>query len=284
MANASFVQGSSASCCGGTGNTAFALSSRNPIWEPGFTVRLICRRDDFETNLVIVDGDYPPKAGRLCRCDARHRLAVAGNVGVALPAAGGEGPGLSGNRAKPLQPVWPNANLHDPRRRDQGPFSPRWLVMSGDPFWHAIRAQRLDVPPAVMALHSGQGTKHYVGQCDISRGSGVLARLALRLAGFPSAGQKVPTRLTINTREGQSEWVRDFGGHVTRSHLSFDAVRCRIIERFGPVRLTLSLGVIPGKIVHGNRVVASVWLASALQACPAQPNGRIRRPGWPVLF
>ncbi|MFD1160004.1 DUF4166 domain-containing protein [Roseovarius aestuarii] len=140
--------------------------------------------------------------------------------------------------------------------------------MSGDPFWHAIRAQRLDVPSAVLTLHSGQGTKHYVGQCDITRGSGVLARLALRLAGFPSAGQKVPTRLTINTREGQSEWVRDFGGHVTRSHLSFDSVRCRIIERFGPVRLTLSLGVIPGKLCME---IASLHLFGVPVPCKLVP-------------
>lgn len=113
--------------------------------------------------------------------------------------------------------------------------------MSGDPFWHVIRAKGLDVPPAVLALHAGEGEKRLFGHCDITRGTGVLARLALWLAGFPPAGRNVPTRVTINIRDRQSAWVRDFDAHITRSDLSYDARRQFVTERFGAICLSLSL-------------------------------------------
>ena len=62
--------------------------------------------------------------------------------------------------------------------------------MSGDPIWHAIDAQALTVPPAVMNLHSGQGTRHYAGRCHITRGQGILVWCALKMAGFPPGGKK----------------------------------------------------------------------------------------------
>ena len=120
--------------------------------------------------------------------------------------------------------------------------------MSGDPFWRAISAQGLDVPGVVLALHAGEGYKHYAGHCDIAQGSGVLARLALWLAGFPPAGKGVATRLTIRTEGQESIWERDFGGHITRSRLSFDAAACRVIERFGPIRLALTLTAHEGQL------------------------------------
>lgn len=129
--------------------------------------------------------------------------------------------------------------------------------MSGDPFWQAMTAQKLDVPDAVLALHTGDGDKHYAGHCDIAHGSGLLARLALRLAGFPPAGQGVATRLTIRNRDGGCIWEREFGGHITCSQLRFDAARCRVIECFGPIRLALSLTARDRKL---HIAVASMWL------------------------
>lgn len=120
--------------------------------------------------------------------------------------------------------------------------------MSGDAFWQVIAAQGLAVPEAVLALHAGQGTKQYEGRCDITRGTGLLARIVLRLAGFPPAGQRVPVRLTITTSGDHGAWVRDFGGHVTRSHLSCNSAKDRVIERFGPIRLMLSLRATEGRL------------------------------------
>ena len=129
--------------------------------------------------------------------------------------------------------------------------------MSGDPFWHVIHQQRLDVPAVVLALHAGEGTRNYSGFADITRGESLLARLTLWLTGFPPAGRQVPTRLTISTWEGNSEWLRDFGGHSTLSRLSLAPAGEQVIERFGPVRLELSLRAAEGQLyfsVTGLRV------------------------------
>lgn len=120
--------------------------------------------------------------------------------------------------------------------------------MSGDPFAQVITAQGLTVSPAIQRLHLGRGVRRYIGQCDITRGTGMLARFCLWLAGFPPAGQQVPTRLTIIPTTTGADWRRDFDGHVTRSRLSCNSAKDRVIERFGPIRLTLSLRADAGRL------------------------------------
>ena len=121
--------------------------------------------------------------------------------------------------------------------------------MSGDPFWHVIETRRLEVPEAVLALHAGSGVKRYAGKCDITRGRGLLARLAMWCAGFPPAGLHVPTVVTITTDESGSTWQRDFGGHVTVSRLSCKSSKDQVFERFGPLRLTLDLDAAAGRLL-----------------------------------
>jgi len=115
--------------------------------------------------------------------------------------------------------------------------------MSGDPFWLAIDQAGLQVPGPVAALHKGYGTKPFSGECHITRGRSPLVRLALWLAGFPPAGQRVPARLTLCSDADGAVWQRDFAGHVTRSRLSWDARRSEVVERFGPFKLCLALSV-----------------------------------------
>lgn len=123
--------------------------------------------------------------------------------------------------------------------------------MTGDPFWRAIDAQDLTVSPAVEAFHAGLGTKTYRGSCNIVRGAGWRARLALWLVGFPPAGERVPTRVTITTHETGCIWERDFGGHLTRLYLSFDPASARVIERFGLIRLALAVDADAGRLRIG---------------------------------
>lgn len=113
--------------------------------------------------------------------------------------------------------------------------------MNGDPFWQAMQAQGLSVNPVVEGFHAGLGTKTYIGFSSITRGRGPIPRLALWLAGFPPAGLRVPTQVTITTADDGCTWERDFGGHVTRSRLSFDPTTSQVVERFGPIRLALAI-------------------------------------------
>ncbi len=114
--------------------------------------------------------------------------------------------------------------------------------MSGDPFWHAITAGRLDVAEGVMAFHDGLGTKHYMGDCDITLGRNPLVRALLRIAGFPAEGQGVPVRLTLITSPEGAEWIRDFDGHITRSVMRWSVPSQRVTERFGPFAIDMSFG------------------------------------------
>ena len=155
--------------------------------------------------------------------------------------------------------------------------------MSGDPFWHVINARQLEVPEVVLALHAGSGVKRYAGQCDITRGRGLLARLAMWFAGFPPAGRDMPTIVTITTDESGSTWRRDFGGHVTVSHLSCNSPKDRVIERFGPLRLTLGLDAAAERLLIAITALHIVGLRLPAILVPvsettehAEPDGAFR--------
>lgn len=120
--------------------------------------------------------------------------------------------------------------------------------MSGDPFWQAICAQGLKVAAPVAALHRAPGRQEYEGRCDIAEPEGRLGRLLARLAGFPPAGRDVPLGLTCEDRNGARHWIRDFGGHVTRSTLRYDSRTGHVIERFGPFTLHLALSARDGRL------------------------------------
>lgn len=113
--------------------------------------------------------------------------------------------------------------------------------MSGDPFWHAIQAGQLDLPEPVLAFHRGLGTKHYAGECEITRSRNWMLRLLLRMGKFPAEGQGVPVHLTLITRPANAEWVRNFGGQMTRSQMHWDAQRQVVTERFGPFSVDMRL-------------------------------------------
>lgn len=108
-----------------------------------------------------------------------------------------------------------------------------------DPFLRLARSQGLNLPPALAAFHAGKRQAIWQGEAVITRGHGLHARLALWLAGFPPEGQRIATTLTLTQTGENSIWHRDFGGHVTRSTLA--AKPPHVIERFGPICLTLAL-------------------------------------------
>ncbi|WP_171174564.1 DUF4166 domain-containing protein [Ruegeria sp. HKCCD8929] len=106
-----------------------------------------------------------------------------------------------------------------------------------DPFLQAL-APGADLPEAVYALHRFQGRLQ--GRCRIERGRGWLIAALLWLGRFPSSGRDVPVSLTITRDHGTWVWVRDFGGHVTRSALTFDAKSGTVREQLGALTLWLS--------------------------------------------
>lgn len=123
--------------------------------------------------------------------------------------------------------------------------------MSGDPFWKVIEAQNLDVAPAVAALHKGIGERHFTGRATITRGKHPLVRFALWSSGFPPAGADVDVTLTLVATENCADWKRNFGGHITRSRLWFDARKLAVKEKLGPFVLTMDLQANEGQLFIG---------------------------------
>ena len=108
--------------------------------------------------------------------------------------------------------------------REVTPGQPLFARLLGEA-WGAL-------PQPIRALHESGRAQ---GTASITRGAGLLARLAGGLVGFPPAGE-TPLRFTVTP--GQS-WVRQFGRHRFTSHLS--ARHGLLRERFGPLALEMAL-------------------------------------------
>ncbi|MEO0371641.1 MAG: DUF4166 domain-containing protein [Pseudomonadota bacterium] len=120
--------------------------------------------------------------------------------------------------------------------------------MTGDPFWQVIEAQDLPVPSAVLALHKGAGERRFEGRARVDRGTHPIVRIGLWASGFPPQSDDVPVMLTIRVGDHGAEWIRNFGGHITRSRLWFDAEKIAVKEKLGPFQLTLGLRVEKGQL------------------------------------
>ena len=108
--------------------------------------------------------------------------------------------------------------------------------MEPDPFLQSLPTTA-DLPVAVLGLHGRAG--RYSGRCDIEVGRGRLVRLALRLGSFPPAADDIPVQVRIDRNGKGWVWERDFDGHSTRSHLTFDHEFECVREQLGWLTLWL---------------------------------------------
>ncbi|MGI3183672.1 DUF4166 domain-containing protein [Nioella aestuarii] len=117
-----------------------------------------------------------------------------------------------------------------------------------DPVAQVARTTGLTLPPAVAALHETNGQASFLGRCTVTRGGSLIARLALWLGGFPQAAPDLPVSVLTQTAPDGCTWRRDFGGHVTQSRLSISDDGRAVLERFGPIRLRMSLRMTNGRL------------------------------------
>jgi len=68
--------------------------------------------------------------------------------------------------------------------------------------------------PCLKAMHQGETAQQWEGTADVSRGSGLVARLAANLFRFPKAGNNIPVTLSCSPEPGIERWVRCFGAHT----------------------------------------------------------------------
>ena len=87
------------------------------------------------------------------------------------------------------------------------------------------------LPAEVRRLHCVQDIETFSGRANVTRGKGILARLAALAFRFPAAGSDVPiTVCKTRTKYGEA-WERNFAGRRFRSYLT-TSTPGRIKERF----------------------------------------------------
>ncbi len=103
------------------------------------------------------------------------------------------------------------------------------------------------LPAPVRDLHRVIDQRDWRGRAQVTRGAGLLARLAAGIMRFPPAASDVPVTVSM-TRKGEAEvWIRDFAGHRFRSYLR-QGRGGALTERFGPLRFRIGLAVKDGRL------------------------------------
>jgi hypothetical protein len=116
-------------------------------------------------------------------------------------------------------------------------------------FQTALGAKWRELPPCVRRLHSVQGVESFSGLAQVTRGRGLVARVAAWLLGFPEAGDGVPLTITKTKTPAGEVWERNFAGRRFRSVLTPSDRAQHYRERFGPFTYEQELPVEDG-VLH----------------------------------
>ena len=93
-----------------------------------------------------------------------------------------------------------------------------------------VAMDRLQRP--VRELHDVHDATIAFGQTHIERGSNPMVRLVGWLFGFPPAGRRMPTTITVLAARGKEIWHRRFRGHPILTQLEPTRAPGVIVERF----------------------------------------------------
>lgn len=119
------------------------------------------------------------------------------------------------------------------------------------PLYHQILGDAFDtLPPALRALHGSAAERRWHGHAEVRRGTGLLARLAAAIVGFPQAAARVPVSVAFTPEKDGERWTRDFGGRRFSSLQSRGTGRndYLLVERFGQLRFAMALVAENGRL------------------------------------
>jgi hypothetical protein len=113
------------------------------------------------------------------------------------------------------------------------------------------------LPAPLQAMHDLEDEMTVEGFAAVTRGEGLLARIAAALAGFPRAGENVPLRVDFKLENGRERWTRTFAGRAFHSTQEQGCGRFEwlVCERFGPLCAGVALVVDEGKL----RLIVRRW-------------------------
>ncbi len=106
------------------------------------------------------------------------------------------------------------------------------------------------LPAALHSFHSAFGHHTYSGHARVDGPQGLLAAIAGRIAGFPSATAELPVKVTVDARPDREVWYRQFGPKTFRSTLTQDPKTGQAVERFGPLSFRIALTFKDGAITY----------------------------------
>ena len=108
-------------------------------------------------------------------------------------------------------------------------------------FKQVLGAQFDTLPDTIVATHNAVTPRSFKGMASVTRGTGLLARIAALLFGFPPTAQSVEVEV-VKTPDGRGEtWVRRFGAKTLRSYLR--PGEQSMTERFGALTFELDLNI-----------------------------------------
>src|ERR1700738_2151545 len=99
------------------------------------------------------------------------------------------------------------------------------------------------LPAPLRVMHDLRDEMTVGGVATVTRGSGLLARVAAVIVGFPQAGENIPVRVGFKLENGRERWRRTFAGRTFHSTQEQGRGRDEwlVCERFGPLKVGIAL-------------------------------------------
>ncbi|HKS63597.1 MAG TPA: DUF4166 domain-containing protein [Xanthobacteraceae bacterium] len=151
------------------------------------------------------------------------------------------------------------------------------------PLYRRLLGEAYDRMPApLQAMHDLKDEMTVEGRATVTRGRGLLARIAAAIVGFPRAGVDVPVRVAFRNENGRERWTRRFARRSFHSTQEQGRGRYQwlVCERFGPLCVGMALVLDDGILrlivrrwsVFG--IPLPLWLAPRGNSYEYSENGR----------
>ena len=120
----------------------------------------------------------------------------------------------------------------------------------GTLYQHILGTAFDTLPAPVQSFHAQKTDHTWTGKAKVTRGRGVLAKIIAAVFGFPAAGDAVDVSVNVNVTADAEVWTRNFAGKRFSSTQTLGKGKDQylLVERFGPIPVSLALVVEDGKL------------------------------------